>query len=109
MPLESLPPKKPLPLNKAFRHLVIFQIKLFADALRDLLFSPISLTAFIIDAFTRPPVDESLSFKLMHLGRYSDRVIDLFSEHKTTGPFTIDATVAEVESVVKRELQKRKE
>ena len=107
MQIENLPPNEPIPLNRAFRHLVVFQIKLFVDAFRDLLFSPISLAAFIFDAIVRPPVKESLSFRLMHAGRRSDRMINLFDEHTSSGEFTIDTTVAEVESVIHREIQKK--
>ena len=107
MHLENLPQDEAIPLNRAFRHLIVFQIKLFVDAFRDLLFSPISLAAFIFDAIIRPPVKESLSFKLMHGGRRSDRMINLFDEHTSSGEFTIDTTVAEVESVIHRELQKQ--
>ena len=107
MQIEKLPQDEPIPLNRAFRHLVVFQIKLFVDAIRDVLFSPISLAAFVFDALLRPPVKESLSFKLMHAGRRSDRMINLFDEHTTSGEFTIDTTVAEVESAIHRELKKQ--
>ena len=109
MPLKSLPPKQPLPFHKALRHLLVFQIKLLADALRDLMFSPISLLAFIADSITRPAVEDSLSFKLMNVGRHSDRVINLFDEYSSSDGYTIDETVAEVESALQRELEKRKE
>ena len=109
MHLEDLPEDETLQVNAALRHLVVFQIKLFVDAMRDLILSPVSLVALIIDALTRPTVKESLSYKLMHAGRRSDRVINLFDEYHTTEEFTIDQTVAEVESALQRELQKHKE
>ena len=109
MHLEDLPENETLPLNKALRHLVVFQIKLFVDAMRDLILSPISLVALVIDALTRPTVKESLSYKLMHAGRRSDRVINLFDEYYSTENFTIDHTVAEVESALQREIQKRQD
>lgn len=109
MHLEDLPPNKPLPINKGFRHLVSFQLKLFADAFRDLLLSPISLVAFIIDSITKPNVVDSLSFKLMHLGRHSDKVINLFDEYTNSGSFTIDTTIADVEERINREMKRAKE
>ena len=109
MPLDKLDKNKPLPVSKAFRHLIFFQIKLFVDAARDLLFSPISLIAFIIDAILKPPVKESLSYRLTHAGRKSDRMINLFGEYTATGEFTIDETVNDLESVLLSELNKRKE
>jgi hypothetical protein len=109
MPLDKLDINKPLPVGKAFRHLIFFQIKLFFDAFRDLLFSPISIMAFIVDAVLRPPVGESLSYKLTRLGRKSDRMINLFGEYTASGEFTIDETVNGLESAVLSELNKRKD
>jgi hypothetical protein len=108
MPLESLPPTKTLPVKNAFRHLIVFQLKLVVDAVRDLVFSPISFVAFIIDTVTRPTVENSLSLKVMHWGRRSDRVINLFNEYSTSGEYTIDYTVAEVETAMQKEMAKRK-
>jgi len=108
MPLESLPPNQPLPFKRTFRHLLVFQIKLFVDAFRDLLFSPLSVFAFIIDSITQPKAKDSLSLKLMHLGRRSDRVINLFNEYTNDGDYTIDQTVDEVESALQKEFEKEK-
>lgn len=106
MPLASLPPDEPIPTKNAFRHLLVFQLKLLFDAVRDLLFSPISLIAFIIDSIMRPAVKDSFSYRLMHVGRRSDRIINLFDEYTGSGDYTIDETVAEVEVVLQRELDK---
>ena len=73
--------------RRALRHLIIFQVKLAADAFRDLLLSPLSVAVFLIDALTRPPVENSLYLRLMLLGRHSDRVINLFDEYTDTGEF----------------------
>lgn len=109
MPLEKLDKDKPLPINKAFRHLMLFQIKLIADAARDLFFSPISIIAFILDVVFRPPVKDSFSYKLTHAGRKSDRMINLFGEYTSSGEFTIDETVNDLESALRNEISKRKE
>ena len=106
MPLESLPPHKPLPFKRTLRHLVVFQIKLLVDALRDLIFSPLSLLGFLIDAVLRPKAKDSLSLKLMHLGRRSDRVINLFNEYSNNGDYTIDHTMNDVESALHKEFEK---
>ncbi len=109
MPLESLPPNEPLPFRRTFRHLIVFQIKLFVDAVRDVLFSPLSLVAFIIDSLMRPKAKDSLSLRLMHLGQRSDRVINLFNEYSDNGDYTIDHTVKEVETVLQKEMEKRQQ
>lgn len=84
----------------ALRHVLVFQLKLAADALRDLLLSPLSVIAFILDAVLKPAPEHSLYLRLMLLGRRSDRMINLFDEHRDTGAFTIDRAVDELESIV---------
>lgn len=87
--------------SQALRHLVVFQLKLAADALRDLLLSPVSVLVFIIDAIRRPALEDSLYLRLMLLGRRSDRMINLFDEHQDAGHFTVDEAVEELESIVR--------
>lgn len=87
---------------------MVFQLKLLVDAVRDVLFSPISLMAFIYDAIVKPPVEESMSQQMMLFGRRSDRVINLFNEYTDSGDYTIDETVAEVESALQKELGERR-
>ena len=106
MSIVNLSPDEPLPATKAFRHVLVFQIKLFADAVRDLFLSPISMVVFLIDAIRRPLLKDSLTLKLMLAGRRSDRIINLFNEHSTSGEFTIDASVAELETAIHREIKK---
>lgn len=85
----------------ALRHLLVFQLKLAADALRDFLLSPMSVVAFAIDAVRQPRVEDSLYLRLMVLGRRSDRVINLFDDHRDGGEFTIDAAVDELEDLLR--------
>ena len=94
--------------GQAFRHLVVFQLKLAADALRDLLLSPISVLVFILDAIRKPKLEDSLYLRLMVLGRKSDHMINLFDEHKDKGHFTVDKAIEEVAELVSamRENQK---
>ncbi len=84
----------------ALRHLLVFQLKLAADALRDFLLSPLSIVAFVLDATLKPRPERSLYLRLMLIGRRSDRVINLFDEHRDAGEFTIDSAVDELESMV---------
>lgn len=108
MPIENLPPEQPLPVYKAFKHLLVFQLKLVVDAVRDIMFSPISVIAFIHDAFFKPSVEHSMSQKMMLLGRRSDRVINLFNEYTGSGEYTIDETVADVETALHKEIDVRR-
>lgn len=86
--------------SQALRHLIVFQLKLAADALRDLLMSPISVLVFIIDVIRKPALEDSLYLRLMLLGRKSDQLINLFDEHKDAGHFTVDQAVEELEQLV---------
>ena len=84
----------------ALRHLVLFQIKLGADALRDLLLSPVSVLVFLHDIIRKPSVEDSLYLRLMVLGRRSDRYINLFDEHKDKGHYTVDEAIETVADMV---------
>ncbi len=86
--------------GQALRHLLVFQIKLLADAFRDLLLSPISVLVFAVDAIRKPAIEDSLYLRLMLIGRRSDQVINLFDEHKDAGNFTVDKAIDELEALV---------
>lgn len=92
---------EPISTGRALRHLIVFQFKLALDALRDLLLSPLSIVVFVLDALLRPPENDSLYFKLMALGRRSDRLINLFDEYSGSGDYTVDQTLNSVEEAVK--------
>ncbi len=95
--------------TQALRHLVVFQLKLAADALRDLLLSPISVVVFVLDAIRKPTLEDSLYLRLMLLGRKSDRMINLFDEHKDAGHYTVDQAVEELEIMVRGADSSRRE
>ncbi|MEM0955957.1 MAG: hypothetical protein AAGI24_17585 [Pseudomonadota bacterium] len=84
----------------ALRRLLWFQFKLALDAVRDFVFSPLSILAFIVDAVLRPDEGKSYTQALMRLGRRSDRVINLFDEYSDCGEYTVDRTLADVETAV---------
>lgn len=86
--------------GQALRHLLVFQLKLGADALRDLALSPVSVLVFVVDMIRKPALEDSLYLKLMLIGRQSDRAINLFDEHKDAGHFTVDQAVEELEELV---------
>ncbi len=104
-PAES---KAEVTTGQAFRHLLVFQTKLLADALRDLVLSPVSVLVFFIDAIRKPPLEDSLYLKLMLVGRRSDQLINLFDEHKDAGHFTVDQATEELEQIVTTVTENRK-
>jgi hypothetical protein len=75
---------------------VVFQLKLGADALRDLLMSPLSIAVFVLDAVRKPALEDSLYLRLMVIGRRSDEYINLFDQHKDKGNFTMDEAIETV-------------
>ncbi len=87
---------------KALRHLVAFQMKLAADALRDLVMSPLSILVFILDALRNPTLEDSYYLRLMVFGRRTDRFINLFDEYKDKGHATMDEAIETLESMASR-------
>ena len=92
--------KQDMSIGKSLRHLVVFQLKLALDAVRDFAFSPMSIIAFVLDALLSPPYEQSLTYRLKKLGRRSDRVINLFDEFGDRGHYTVDETFKEVEKAM---------
>ncbi len=72
---------KPVNASASLRCLIIFQLKLAADALRDLIMSPISIICFLLDVVFKPDEKDSHYSQLMEFGRKTDRWINLFEEH----------------------------
>ena len=63
---------------KIFKALVVFQMKLALDWLRDLLLSPVAFFCALIDFVTGAPPHRSLFQQLMRFGQKSDLWINLF-------------------------------
>lgn len=87
------------------KRLGVFQLKLLADALRDLLLSPLSLIVTLLDLVESDPSKRHHFDRLMALGRRTERKIDLFEQHKDNndGAASIDQLVDQIEQVIKRE------
>lgn len=66
---------------KKLKALLVFQIKLGLDALRDLLLSPLAMFCFILDMLFIPGDKPGFYHKLMQFGRRTDSWISLFSSH----------------------------
>jgi hypothetical protein len=99
--------KEQVSSGQALRHLMVFQLKLAADAVRDLIMSPVSVMVFIIDVVRKPTLEDSLYLRLMLAGRRSDRTINLFDEYRDAGHFTVDEAVEELERRVLARNKKR--
>ena len=84
------------------RRLVLFQLKLAVDALRDLMLSPVSIVCTLLDFLSRRSGENSYFEKLMVFGRNTEKRINLFGQHQQEDK-TIDRVVSQLESVIIRE------
>ncbi len=97
---------QPITPQNSFKRLLIFQFKLFLDALRDLLLSPVSVVATVIDLVEKNNGKQSYFEMLLKIGRESDRRINLFEQHKTIKRAkTVDQVMQQVEEVLIKEYQ----
>ena len=115
----NLPPSTPLATNrdarwKFLRDVLVFQLKMFLDNVRDFALMPISLVAALIDLVSRGEREGALFYKVLRWGSHSEAVIDVYSaiEHHETGDFkvsrdyTVDGVIARLEGVLVRECEK---
>ncbi len=99
----------PIGRFRSLRRLIIFQIKLAADAIRDVLLSPVSMVAYGLDILIRPTEQQSLHRRLMRLGRRTDRFINLFEEYNDARHPTIDDTIGDLETRILRDSRDNKD
>ncbi|MBT8146960.1 MAG: hypothetical protein KJN90_08905, partial [Gammaproteobacteria bacterium] len=87
------------------RQLLVFQIKLYIDAARDLLMSPLSIVVFIIDAVQGNRGEKSLFESLLQFGRRTEKAINLFNQHDVNDENYrgIDSILLQVEEAVRKE------
>lgn len=96
------------------RDVLVFQLKMLLDNVRDFALMPISLVAAIIDLVSRGEREGALFYKVLRWGSHSEAVIDVYSaiEHHETGDFkispgyTVDGVIARLEGVLVRECEK---
>lgn len=90
---------------RLLRRVVLFQVKLFADGIRDVVMSPLSLVAGVLGLFaSRNP--EGDFERLMLFGRQTDRWINLFdiygTEEARQQP-TLDKVAEDIEAAIRRD------
>lgn len=72
---------KPASRWSVFKKLVIFQVKLTFDAVRDLVLSPISFCCALVDVIKNNNYEQSYFKKLMAFGVKTDMWLNLFFQH----------------------------
>jgi hypothetical protein len=89
---------------RLLRDVLVFQLKLGVDALRDLLLSPLSLLAAVLDLVRGADRDRLYFHELLALGRRSEGWIDLFGagrgEDEPHDEARLDRVVGRVEKLV---------
>lgn len=96
------------------RDVLVFQVKLLLDNIRDLALFPISLGAAIVDLVYKGEREGALFYKVLRWGAHSEEVIDVYSaiahhepgDFKMNPEYTVDAVIARLEGVVVREVEK---
>ena len=114
LPLSTPPRANSDDRWKFLRDVLVFQLKMFLDNVRDFALMPISLVAAIIDLVSRGEREGALFYKVLKWGLHSEAVIDVYSaiEHHETSDFkisrdyTVDGVIARLEGVLVRECEK---
>lgn len=86
------------------RKFVVFQIKLYVDAFRDLLLSALSLGAFLLDLVQQNDGPDSYFERVLQFGRRTERSINLFNQFdaEERGTRSVDGVIEEVEARFRR-------
>ena len=95
MNMESLWPQ--------VRKLLVFQLKLYIDAFRDLLLSALSLGAFLIDLIQQNEGPDSYFERVLKFGRRTERSINLFNHFDVDerGEKSVDSILDEMEEKIR--------
>ena len=96
------------------RDVMVFQLKLLLDNVRDLVLMPVSLVAAVIDLVLRGEREGERFYRVLQWGSHSEEVIDVYSaikhhepgDFKVSRDYTVDGVIARLESVLKREVDK---
>ena len=88
------------------RNAVVFQLKLMADGLRDLVLLPVSLVATVIGLLRGGDEPEREFLQVIEIGRESEQWINLFGNHNVENEShavaSIDALFTKVEDTLKQ-------
>ncbi len=94
------------------RDVLVFELKMLLDNVRDFALMPLSLVAAGFDLLVKGEREGSLFYRVLAWGAHSERVIDVYSalesqDNVAINPnYTVDAVVARIENVLAREVEK---
>ena len=84
------------------RKLLIFQVKLAVDAIRDILLSPIAILVTLADLIEGKRGKKSYFERLMKFGRMSETHVNLFEQYSGKNQ-TVDKVLSQVEAILVKE------
>jgi hypothetical protein len=106
-------PKEPSERWQFLRDVMVFELKMLLDNLRDFALMPLSLAAALCDLMTKGEREGTLFYKVLEWGAHSEEVIDVYSAIERRGrkrvvnpTYTVDAVVTRLEKVLVRECEK---
>ena len=95
------------------RDVLVFQLKMLLDNIRDFALMPITLVAAGIDLISKGEREGALFYKVLRWGSHSEKVIDVYSaiedensDLKVNPSYTVDGVIARLEGVLVRECEK---
>ncbi len=96
---------------KFLRDVLVFQLKMLLDNVRDFALMPISLVAALLDVFFKGERYGALFYRVLKWGAHSEEVINVYSAIEHDRPvinpnYTVDAAIARLEGVLVRECAK---
>lgn len=96
-------PESPSVVSGLAREVLLLQVKLFIEALRDLVISPITMAAALLDVVLSKHQPPRYFHAVLRLGERSDGWIDVWSAGRKSPaqPGSVDALLANVEDIVR--------
>jgi hypothetical protein len=110
----SLPPASSNERWQFLRDVVVFQLKMLLDNVRDLVLMPVAALAALSDLILRGDREGARFYRVLRWGWHSEKVIDVYSAIERHPPddfeigrdYTVDGVIARLEGVVAREVEK---
>ena len=114
LPLSTMPQANSNARWKFMRDVIVFQLKMLLDNVRDFALMPVSLGAALIDLIYRGEREGALFYKVLKWGAHSEEVIDVYSaieyhekgDFKISPDYTVDGVISRLEGVLVREYEK---
>lgn len=94
--------------TRLVRRVILLQVKLLADGLRDFVMMPLSLAAALLGLISHRRDPEHYLDRLMYFGRETDRLINLFDHEDPENPHRrapLDRVAEEIEATILRDYE----